>query len=161
MGEKYAGSEVLLMAVELEKKGYAFYESVVRAVKDKKARDVFQFLADEEVRHEKVFRTILKDVEIKADVNPYDDIEMTHYFHSLIDRKIFPSEEEGAAMRKEIGDPAVAIRIALSLEKDAVLFFNELINVTQKKDHDVINRIIDEERDHIRRILQLKDELKI
>ena len=161
MGEKYAGSEVLLMAVELEKKGYAFYESVVRAVKDKKARDVFQFLADEEVRHEKVFRTILKDVEIKADVNPYDDIEMTHYFHSLIDRKIFPSEEEGAAMRKEIGDPAVAIRIALSLEKDAVLFFNELLNVTQKKDHDVINRIIDEERDHIRRILQLKDELKV
>ena len=131
MGEKYAGSEVLLMAVELEKKGYAFYESVVRAVKDKKARDVFQFLADEEVRHEKVFRTILKDVEIKADVNPYDDIEMTHYFHSLIDRKIFPSEEEGAAMRKEIGDPAVAIRIALSLEKDAVLFFNELLKVTQ------------------------------
>jgi rubrerythrin len=161
MSGKYAGSEVLMMAVELEKKGYAFYESVVRAVKDKKARDVFQFLADEEVLHEKFFRTILKDVETKADVNPYDDIEMIHYFHSLIDRKIFPSEEEGAAMRKEIGDPAVAIRIALSLEKDAVLFFNELLNVTQKKDHDVINRIIDEERDHIRRILQLKDELKV
>ena len=63
-------------------------------------------------------------------------------------------------MKKEIGVPEVAIKIAIGLEKDAILFFSELLRVTQEKEHPVINRIIDEERDHIHRILRLKAELQ-
>ena len=161
MGEKFAGSEVLQMAVEIEKKGKAFYGSVVSVVKDEKTRDIFQYLADEEVRHEKTFRKMLADVGTKTDQSPYDDMEMILYFRSLIDRKIFPTEEEGISMKKEIGDPAVAIRIVLSLEKDTILFFNELLHVSEEKDHQVIERIIDEEREHIRRILRFKTELRV
>jgi len=160
MGQSYAGSEVLRMAVEIEKKGKAFYDSVVNAVRDNKTKEIFQFLADEEVRHEKVFRSMLEEVEADSDRSPYDDTEMTLYFRSLIDRKIFPSGEEGEAMKKEIGVPEVAIKIAIGLEKDAILFFSELLRVTQEKEHPVINRIIDEERDHIHRILRLKAELQ-
>ena len=160
MGQSYAGSEVLQMAVEIEKKGKTFYDSVVNAVKDNKTKEIFQFLADEEVRHEKVFRAMLEEVETDSDRSPYDDTEMTLYFRSLIDRKIFPSGEEGEAMKKEIGEPQVAIKIAIGLEKDAILFFSELLRVTQDKEHPVINRIIDEERDHIHRILRLKAELQ-
>jgi rubrerythrin len=161
MGDKFAGSEVLQMAVELEKKGKAFYDSVVAAQKDAKTKEIFQFLADEEVRHEKVFRTMLKDVETKTDQSPYDDTEMVLYFRSLIDRKIFPSEEEGPSLNEVVRDPGSAIRIALSLEKDAVLFFNELLHVSDKKDHKVIGKIIEEERDHIHRILLLKSDLHV
>ncbi len=161
MGEKYAGSEILQMAVQMEKNGKVFYDGVVRAVKDVKARDVFQLLSDEEVRHERVFRDMLDEVESKKVKSPYDDTEVILYFRSLIDRKVFPSEEEGVAMKKEVDDPAVAIRIALSLEKDSVLFYHELVQVTEGKDQEVVKRIIEEERDHIRRILQLKKELQI
>ncbi len=161
MGQIYAGSEVLQMAVEIEIKGKAFYDSVVAAVGDEKTKGIFQFLADEEVRHEKVFRTMLQDLEARPPESPYDDTEMVLYFRSLIDNKIFPSEDEGHSMKKDVGQPEVAIRIAFSLEKDAILYFNELLHVTQDKDHPVIHRIIEEERDHIRRILQLKAELGV
>lgn len=161
MEKKYAGSEVLQMAVEIERKGKSYYDSVIKAVKDEKTRDVFQFLSDEEVRHEKVFKEMLEEVKPKPEGSPYDETEMILYFRSLIDRKIFPSPEEGESMKKELGDPAVAIRIALSLEKDSVLFYNELLQITAEKDRQAVERIIDEERDHIRRILQLKTELDV
>ena len=161
MEEKYAGSEVLQMAVELEIKGKAFYDGVVEAVKDEKVRTIFQFLADEEVRHEKVFRNMLAELEPASKPSPYDDTEMMLYFRSLIDRKIFPEEHEGISMKKDLSNPSAAIRIALSLEKDAVLFFHELLTVTHEKDHSAVQRIIEEERDHIHRILRLKSELHV
>jgi rubrerythrin len=161
MAEKYAGSEVLQMAVELEKKGKAFYDGVVAAMKDARVKDIFQFLADEEVRHEKVFRNMLSDLEPGSASGPYDDTEMILYFKSLIDRKIFPDADEGVSMKKELSDVSTALRIALSLEKDAVLFFHEMQSVTHEKDYPAVERIIDEERDHIRRILKLKSELQV
>ena len=160
MTERYAGSEVLQMAVEIEKKGKAFYDGVVRSVKDPKTQDIFQYLSDEEVKHEKLFKSMLGELEAKSD-SPYDDTETTLYFRSLIDRKIFPGQDEGQEMKKEMGDPAFAIRIALSFEKDAILFFHELLNFTRPEGRAAVERVIEEEREHIRRILQLKEDLNV
>ncbi len=161
MTGKYAGSEVLQMAVEIEKKGKAFYDGVVRNVKDPQAKAIFQYLSDEEVQHEELFRAMLADVESETDKSPYNNTEVVLYFRSLIDKKIFPSEEEGESFSKEMGNPAVAIRIALSLEKDAVLFFNEMLQITQETDRKAVEQVIEEEREHIRRILRLKAELQV
>ena len=159
MAEKFAGSEVLQMAVELERNGKAFYDSVIRVVKEEKVRDIFQFLSDEEVRHEKVFKEMLEEVEPELPASPYDDTEMILYFRSLIDKKIFPGEDEGRSMKKDLSDPVAALRIALSMEKDSVLFYHELLPMTREKDRETMERIIEEERDHIHRILQLKSDL--
>ncbi len=161
MKGKYAGSEVLQMAVELEKKGKTFYESVAKNIKDEKARNVFQFLADEEVKHEEVFNNMLAKTETKGEKNPYDNREVVLYFRSLVDKKIFPAEEYGKLLKDVVNNPGVAIRIAISLEKDSVLFYNELLPLTEGRNHEVVKKIIGEERDHIHRILQLKDELSI
>lgn len=161
MSSKYAGSEVLHMAVEIEKKGREFYESVARTQKNEKTQNVFNFLIDEEIRHEKLFKEMLKQVEKDMEKSVYDDTELILYFSALVDRKIFPDIEEGMDLQKQISDPAVALRVALSMEKDSILFYSELLNVTHKKDHAVINQIMEEERDHISRILNLKRELQV
>jgi len=161
MGSLYAGSEVLQMAVEIERKGKAFYDGVVQAMGNEKVKSIFQYLSDEEVKHEKTFKQMLNKLETNPPESPYDDMEMIIYFRSLIDRKIFPSENEGSDMKNVLADPKAAIRIALSLEKDAVLFFNEMLQITNEKDHSVVQAIIEEEREHIKRILKLKDELKV
>lgn len=161
MNDKYAGSEILQMAVEIEKKGKEFYQSVAQSQKDEKAQKVFNFLIDEEIRHEKVFRDMLSQVERDTEKSVYDDTELVLYFSSLVERKIFPDVKEGISMQKFISDPAVALRIALSMEKDSILFYSELLNVTHDKDHPIINQIIEEERDHISRILNLKKDFQV
>ena len=158
---KYAGAEVLKMAIEIEKNGKAFYDEVVLAVKDEKTKSVFQFLSDEEVKHEKTFRTMLREMESESAPTPFDDSEITRYFQSLIGQKVFPSALEGKHMKSEISDPLVAARIALSLEKDSILFYHEILPVTREKDHAVIERIIEEEREHIKKIIQLKSEMDV
>lgn len=161
MNDKYAGSEILHMAVEIEKKGKEFYQSVAQSQKDEKTQKVFNFLIDEEVRHEKLFRDMLSRVEQNMEKSVFDDTELILYFNSLVDRKIFPDVKEGMSLQQQISDPAVALRIALTMEKDSILFYSELLNVTHKKDHSVINQIIEEERDHINRILNLKKDLQV
>ena len=158
---KYAGGEILKMAIEIEKNGRAFYDEVVQAVEGGKTKSVFQFLSDEEVKHEKTFRKMLQEIETVAAKTPFDDGEVTRYFRSLIGQKVFPSRQEGKYMKSELADPSVAARIALSLEKDSILFYHEMVPVTQEKEHVVIERIIEEEREHIRRIIQLKSEIDI
>ncbi|MBN2029187.1 ferritin family protein [bacterium] len=160
MEAKYAGSEILQMAVEIEKHGKAFYDSVVRVMKNPQAREIFQFLSDEEERHEVIFRKMLQEVHQKNE-SGYDDETVTFYFRSLIEKKVFPTSEEAESMEKDLGDPLVAIHIALSLEKESILFYHELLPVTNEKDHPVIDKIIDEERDHIQRILKLKSDLQL
>lgn len=160
MGAKYAGSEILRMAVEMERHGKNFYDSVIRLMKNPQARDIFQFLSDEEERHEVLFKKMLQEVEQK-NKGDYDDEAVIFYFRSLIEKKIFPTSKEAKSMEKDLGDPLVAIHIALSLEKESILFYHELLPVTSEKDHSVIHKIIDEERDHIHRILNLKGELQL
>ena len=116
MTDMYADSEILQMAVEIEKKGKAFYDGVVSSVKDPKTKNIFQFLADEEVKHEQIFRKMLKDLEIDDGSNPYDNTEMVLYFRSLIDRKIFPSEQQGITMNEELGNPEAQYNLGFLLE---------------------------------------------
>lgn len=160
MEAKYASSEILQMAVEIEKHGKAFYDSVIRVMKNPHARDIFQFLSDEEERHKALFKKMLQEIEQK-NKSDYDDEEVIFYFRSLVEKKVFPTSEEAESMEKDLGDPLVAIHIALSLEKESILFYHELVPVTNEKDHSVIHKIIDEERNHIHRILELKTDLKL
>lgn len=158
MDLKYAGSEVLQMAVEIEKKGKAFYESVAGSVKDAKAVDLFRFLAAEEVKHQHLFQDMLKEVETIH--GPYDNTEVILYFKALVDRRIFPSDKEGELMDQHLNDLSVATKIAVSMEKDSILFYYELLPAIREKDHDIIHKIIEEERNHILRLTEFADTLK-
>ena len=97
---KYAGNEILKMAVEIEKNGKAFYDEVIQHMAHEKAKSVFQFLSDEEVKHEKIFREMLGEIEPDAMENPFGDEEVIKYFRSLIGQKVFPSIQEGRLMKK-------------------------------------------------------------
>ena len=160
MSIAFAGNELLNMAIQLEKKGKAFYDSVANTVKDNETREIFRYLADEEVRHEELFTEMLRKTEL-AGSTPYDDSEMLSYFRALVDREIFPDEAYSEQLKNSTDDPSTAIRIALSLEKDAVLYFHELASRTEAEDRKIIEAIIAEERKHIQRILQLKQKMGV
>jgi rubrerythrin len=161
MTPSFSGSEILQMAIEIEEKGKVFYERIFAAVKDKKTRSVFRHLADEEVKHKALFQKMLRAADSTTFSSPYDPTEMMLYFKSLVEQKVFPEAEGQHSAPELLDDPRVAVRIALSLEKDAILFFHEMQAVTAEGEREWVDRIIAEERDHIRHILALKAELGI
>ena len=159
MDLKYAGSEVLQMAVEIEKKGKAFYNGLSETVKDDKARDMFRFLSDEEIKHQIFFQQMLESIETVEPASPYDNTDVTQYFRALIERRIFPTVGEGGMLKEYLDDLAVATRIAISMEKDSILFYYEIKPVVQAKDHSVLDTIINEEKKHIKILAEFAAEL--
>jgi len=161
MTEKYAGSELLQMAIQLEKEGREFYLTAAKAVHEPVVKDIFQYLADEEHKHEEIFRSMLDKGEDFGLTWPYDDYEMLLYFHSLTDTRVFPRASDVEELKKEIDNPASALHIALSFEKEAILFFSEIKAFVQPGQHHVIDGIIGEERKHIQKILLCRKQLNV
>ncbi|HDQ45146.1 MAG TPA: hypothetical protein ENN17_06585 [bacterium] len=160
MPKGYNAAEVLTMAVELERMGKSFYDAILHDLDDPRAREIFQILSDDEVRHEKLFQDMMHAV-APAGASEPGDPEIIAYFRELMDSRIFPSPSEILRIREKLGDPAAGIRIALTFEKDSILFFHEMLVFAPDDDQPVIKQIIDEERDHLLRILKLKQDLKL
>ena len=56
-------SEIIQFAIKIEENGWSFYNKVVEANKDEKIKELFTFLADEEVKHKETFEAMLPEIE--------------------------------------------------------------------------------------------------
>ncbi|MBN2415361.1 ferritin family protein [bacterium] len=156
MTTKYAGSEVLRMAIEIEKTGKRFYDGMAERFKDGDVQKLFRFLSQEEVRHESLFTSMLEAVETAPEKSVFDDHELALYFRSIVGDSVFPAAGKEKNVSEGIGDIHDALKKALDLEKDAILFFHEMKYHTREKDHATVEEIIEEERRHIALIVDLQ-----
>ena len=51
--------EILEFAVFIEERGYEFYVDAMKKFSEARITELFQYLADEEFKHEKVFKKLL------------------------------------------------------------------------------------------------------
>ena len=56
MSIQLSGADVIDLAVQTEVRGERFYRQAAQAADKPQARQLFSFLADEEVRHKKLFQ---------------------------------------------------------------------------------------------------------
>ncbi len=55
MSEMFKAVEILKTAVRIEENGIVFYRAMLERFKEKNVQDIFNFLADEDERHRKIF----------------------------------------------------------------------------------------------------------
>lgn len=156
-----AASEILQMAIEIEKQGILFYDGIIRKARNSKMREIFNYMAEEEREHEKTFNAMLAETNGRAESRSQDEAKTVRYFDALIDRKFLPSEEDEAALQAILRSPSSAINHALTFEKDTLLFFHEMILITRKDHRSTVQKIIDEERNHVLKILKLKAVMRL
>lgn len=159
MGETYLGTDVYKMAVEMEQIGSQFYRACQQKTRDDKVEKIFGYLAEEEDKHITTFEELLKFAKEASDENPFVQPVNPEYIHALVSGRVFPAKEE--AMQLEFFNLKQAIQLSLTLEKDSIMFYHEMLNMTSHHDVDLVKRILDEERDHILQILDLKKTLKV
>jgi rubrerythrin len=56
----YSTKELIDIAMGIEETGYYFYSTLKSKFKDESFQQMFQFLADEELRHKDIFSNMLK-----------------------------------------------------------------------------------------------------
>ena len=63
MPKMFDASEILEFAVRIEENGEAFYRSMAQKCKEEKIENLFNYLADEEIKHRKTFTDMLSKIE--------------------------------------------------------------------------------------------------
>ncbi len=147
-------AEVIDMGIAKEKKRRDFYDMVSKKFRDKEMKDLFTNLADWEEAHIKKFIEIRKSVEALEITESYQG-EFEAYIKALVDDMLY-RQVSAKWFGENVRSPLVAINYGMGFERDAILFFNELLKYMEPPDKDKVQLLIDEERKHLIYLAELK-----
>jgi len=140
-------SEIVEMGIEKEKKRRDFYAMVSESFKEKDMKDLFSKLKNWEEEHIKKFSEIRDSIKELKETETYEG-ELSAYMRALVDDKLY-SRVLPANFSKNVKSPLDAISYGIDFEKDAILFFNEIVRYTVDSRKDIVQKLVDEEKQHI------------
>ncbi len=149
--------EILEIAIQAERQGAAFYERLATTADSERVRAECQRLVGMEREHEKAFQRLLGQQDGQralSSLQPLSD-EYRQYLSALVDSNMLPDEETAQQLAEEAESEVEAINIALQMEKNAILFYQELQNLLGTE-AGVLRTILDEERSHVYELNELK-----
>ncbi|HOH97640.1 MAG TPA: ferritin family protein [Candidatus Cloacimonadota bacterium] len=152
----YSVNEVIEMAVQIEKNGYAYYhEATKRKDLDPKAREFIEYLRDQELNHEKTFLNLRDDTDMGIlELSPDWEL-VAEYLKTIVDGRIFSNEHSAIKKAAEAKDLLEIVDNAITFEKDTLLYFHAINDsITNAKTKTALRRIINEEVSHV---LKLND----
>ncbi len=152
---KFSGEEIIEIAVQMEESGKLFYEKALSLAEGDKLKEALAYLAQEEAKHAEYFRKLGESInDYSFRPNESYPGEYEDYVRSLVNSHIFKLTEVEDLIKGVKSDKDI-LRIAVSFEKDSIVFFQELKNTGNKTAGGLLEKLIDEERKHIKRIATL------
>ncbi len=155
MADVYPGSELINIAVGIERRGITFYDIMAKSSDDASVRAVFEGLVVMEREHIRIFQAMLE-----ATGGPSEAAapEYSGYLQALIDSAVFTDDLITSEMATEADSDVRALELAIAAEKDSVLFYYEMRDAMPAAAA-VIGRIIAEEKFHLRQLTEIKRQL--
>lgn len=158
LGILLSGRELIDIAVGIERNGAAFYDSLVKSTSDLMAKSAYQSLAEQEREHIGIFQNMLGLVDVYSFPEDYTE-EYDLYLKALVDSSIFTDYQVAREMAQKVSSDAEAIQIGIIAEKESILFYSEIRDLVRRSERQVLNKIIEEERSHLRQLSELKRSL--
>ena len=159
----FSAVEILEIAIEAERQGAAFYERLATSTQDERVKEECQRLVAFEREHEKAFQRLLgqQDGQRALSSLPPGQLsdEYQQYLSALVDSNRLPDEEMARQLADEAESEVDAINLALQMEKNTILFYQELQNLLGAE-VGVLQTILDEERSHVYELNELKTYLQ-
>ena len=150
----YTGAEIFQMAMELEEAGRVFYETIAENSEDHDLACVCRDLAAQEATHYEKFKHMGEQLVERPAYRPLTWDEL-NFANLLIEERVL-SNAEDARDAAGSADIAGILDTAIRLEKDSVLFYNELLAEVEEADAPAVREIIEEEKRHVRSLVEAK-----
>jgi len=144
----FSGRELVEVAVDIEKNGVAFYELMGERSNDAGVRSACDHLAGEEREHIKTFEGMLGLLPQQPMPESYPG-EQAAYIKALADENVFTARKALADLKEQRPGDAVAIHMAIGMEKDSILFYQEMRGLVRDADRKVVDQVIGEEKAHL------------
>jgi len=121
--EDYSGFEVIRAAMEVEKKGHRFYAAMVEKARSPLAREIFSWLAQDEVQHLRTLENLVPKYEEGAFWE--NEEEFLPYLRRFSDREIFPSPERVELVLQGEDADIAALDLAIEAEEKFAEYFHK------------------------------------
>lgn len=150
MSNRYNVAEITQMAMNMEEKGLAYYERAAAAAPNDKAKSIFLILAEQEKKHIDLFtelHRVMSEIQQINDSYLLDE-QVSAYLKSIVDNTVF--KDSNVANLKQVFSVKDAIHEGIQAEKNAILFYTELLkHAGDDSAANTIKLIIDEEKTHL------------
>ncbi len=143
------------MAVRIEENGENFYRFAVQLAGKEEVKALFQRLADEEVKHRRIFAGMLAGIDRNLPPERYDG-EYAAYLHDYVDNRLVFKAGAFAAEMAKIKDEASALDFAIQRELDSIHYYREMREMLPAEECGAVDRIINEEKEHFIRLSSLR-----
>lgn len=156
---RFSPQELIDVAIGIEETGYYFYSKFREKMEDKAFKEIFGFLAEEELRHKDIFQRMLSNI---PDKSGYFTEEYYSYLRALGNSRVFRNKNDIDKMLPKIDTFEEIIRLGLDAERDSILWYTELREMYQDDPDSVtiLNNLINEERRHVVTLLELKEKFE-
>ena len=158
MAITFSGSELINIAVGIERRGIAFYDTMAKSTENATTRDVFKYLADMERMHIHIFQGMLGEVDKYQHQESYTE-EYAAYLQALVDNAVFTDDSITSEWATQVGSDIEAMELAIGAEKDSILFYSEMKELMPQRTQLTVDKIIAEEKSHLRQLSELKKKL--
>ena len=158
MSISFSGSELVNIAIGVEKRGIAFYDAMAMSTDEATARDIFQRLANMEREHARIFQSMLADADKYQITETYAG-EYAAYLQALVDSAVFTDDFITSELATRAGSDVEALELAVNAEKDSILFYYEMKEIMPKPAQPTEDKIIAEEKTHLRELSGIKKKL--
>ena len=149
-------ADAIDMAMGIEQSGETFYRAVAQKTESASIRALFTDLADQEVKHYQVFSRLSRAVQDHPWMTDDQWDEYQAYLEATVSSALFEGPDKALSAAEHVEDESQAIGMAMAFEKETMLFFYGLQEVVPEADHDLVERIIAEERRHLRRLAAMR-----
>lgn len=152
MKEVFSLEDVFNVMIELESMGSVHYSNMKNMTDNSKLIVLFDKLSKQEFAHKELY--IRFKTEIVTFSSQKVDDEYKAYMDCLLTQTIgFLSEN------REVEDFEKGFAIAIQLEKDTILFLNELKEIIGSSHTEEIDRIILQEKSHLRALYEYSQKI--
>jgi rubrerythrin len=149
--------ELIGIAIGVEERGIAFYDVMARSTDDASASQAFQHLADMERQHVRIFQEMLDNPgELVLSDTARDN---RPYLEALVTSSVFTDDLATSEMATRVNSDLEAVELAIVAEKDSILFYYQLREMMDKPAHTTLDRVVEEEKQHLTQLTGIKQEL--
>ena len=150
--------DAIEISLFIEKEGLGFYEKAAKNVSDRRVKEMFLRLAEEEREHIQILKTKLQFLKpvISSKGNTTKKIDL--FVKEKLEGKIFPASENNLV--KKFKNDFEALDYGIESEKRSIEFLNSLLLNEKKLDvKTVFAHLVVEEKKHLALLEELKTKI--
>jgi len=156
---KYNVDTILRHAMDIEEVGQKFYAMLSEKVADPELKKIFTLMSRQETVHKEIFSKMREQLPPSSVDKSMDAEQFDLNAHELIADKIF-NRMEIVRKTQNIYTLGDALALMIDIEISGVDYYENFRKLVRLQDQAIMERVINEEKTHVRRLVDLRTQYK-